>query len=71
MRAPNVGMLDLTLMVLCSQVVNEIPFDGNPTILAASVLSEENGFTTLRLETNAGYRLVTAKRFRLGEQVGT
>ncbi len=55
----------------CSQEVNEIPFEGNPTILGASVVSEENDFTTLRLETNAGYRLIVAKCFSFGEQVGT
>lgn len=54
-----------------SQEVNEIPFDGNPTILSVSVVSEENGFTTIRLETNAGYRLVTAKSFSIGDAVGT
>lgn len=55
----------------CAQEVSEIPFDGNPTILSASVVSEENGFTILRLETNAGYRVVKAKSFRIGARVGT
>lgn len=52
-----------------SQVVHEIPFEGNPTILGVSVETEDNGFTTIRVETNAGYRLVTAQRFSIGEQV--
>ena len=52
-----------------SQVVHEIPFDGNPTILGASVETKDKEFTTIRVETNAGYRLVTAQRFSVGEQV--
>jgi hypothetical protein len=52
-----------------SQTVHEIPFEGNPTILSVRVESEDNGFTTIRIETNAGYRLVTAKRFSIGEQI--
>ena len=53
-----------------SQEVNEMPFEGNPTILDASIESEENEFTTINLETNAGYRLVTAKSVTVGNQVG-
>ena len=52
-----------------SQVVHEIPFEGNPTILGASVETDGNGFTTIRVETNAGYRLITAQKFSIGEQV--
>ena len=52
-----------------SHEVNEMPFDGNPTILDVSIESEENGFTTLKIETNAGYRLVTAKGVSIREPV--
>ena len=52
-----------------SQVVNEIPFEGNPTILGASVVNEEKGFTIIRLDTNAGHRLVTAKSIFIDGQV--
>ena len=52
-----------------SQEVKEMPFEGNPTILDASVVSEENGYKTVKLETNAGYRLVTAKSVSLGDRI--
>ena len=51
-----------------SHSVEEIPFEGNPTILAVSVVKEESGFTTVKLETNAGNRYVTAKSFNIGVQ---
>jgi len=50
-----------------SQSVDEIPFEGNPTILSASVVSEvgssfqESGYFKVHIETNAGDRFVTAK----------
>lgn len=50
-----------------SHEVNEMPFEGNPTILYVSIETEENGFSTLKIETNAGYRLVTAKGVIIGE----
>ena len=52
-----------------SHEVHEMPFVGNPTILDATIEAKENGFTTLRIETNAGYRLVTAKRVRISDPV--
>ena len=52
----------------CSHTVEEIPFDGNPTILAASIVKEEAGYTTVKIETNAGNRFVTAKSCNLEVQ---
>ena len=51
-----------------SHVIEEIPFEGNPTILAVTIVKEEGVFTTIKLETNAGSRYVTAKSFRIGVQ---
>lgn len=51
-----------------SHAIEEMPFEGNPTILAVSVVKEEGGFTTIKLETNAGNRYVTAKSFNIGVQ---
>ncbi|WP_323775120.1 hypothetical protein [Alcanivorax sp.] len=49
-----------------SHVVEEMPSEGNPTILAVSVVEEEGGYTTAKLETNAGNRFVTAKSVHIG-----
>lgn len=49
-----------------SHQVNEMPFEGNPTILAVKLVSEKDGFSTIQLETNAGDRFVTAKSFTIG-----
>ena len=54
-----------------SQEVHEIFFEGSLIILDASVVSEADGFTIIRLETNAGYRLVTAKKVAVGGQIGS
>ena len=51
------------------QEVHEMPFEGNPTILRASVEAENRGTTTVRIETNAGFRLVTAKTVSVSETV--
>ena len=51
-----------------SHSIEEMPFEGNPTILAVSVVKESGGFTTIKLETNAGNRFVTAKSFEIGPQ---
>ncbi len=51
-----------------SHVVDEMPFEGNPTILAVSVVKEEGGYTTVKLETNAGNRFVTAKSVQVGSR---
>jgi hypothetical protein len=51
-----------------SHAIEEMPFEGNPTILAVSVVKENDGFTTIKLETNAGNRYVTAKSFNIGVQ---
>lgn len=45
--------------------VNEIPFEGNPTILSAEVVSSERGYFKVKIETNAGYRLVSAQAVSL------
>ena len=52
-----------------SQQVNEIPFEGNPTLLEASVQCIEEDYNVIRIETNAGYRIVKAKRVSLGSPV--
>lgn len=41
--------------------IHEGPFAGNPTLLGASVISETGGTYRVRLETNAGYRVIFAK----------
>lgn len=51
-----------------SHAIEEMPFQGNPTILGVSVVKEEGEFTTIKLETNAGNRYVTAKGFNIGVQ---
>ena len=51
-----------------SHVVEEMPFEGNPTILAVSVVNREGDYTTVKLETNAGNRFVTAKSVHLGSR---
>jgi hypothetical protein len=51
-----------------SHIVEEMPFEGNPTILAASVIKDGGGYTTIKFETNAGNRYVTAKNFKIGLQ---
>lgn len=54
-----------------SQEVNEMPFEGNPTILSATVLSEvgsqfqKDGYFKVRIETNAGDRFVIAKTIKV------
>ena len=44
----------------CEGEIKEIPFAGKPTILEASVVTTDGKYSTLRLETNAGYRLLKA-----------
>ena len=51
-----------------SHAIEEMPFEGNPTILAVSVIKQEAGFTTFKIETNAGNRFVTAKSLKIGGQ---
>lgn len=51
-----------------SHSIEEMPFEGNPTILAASVVKVDGEFTTIKLETNAGVRYVTAKGFHIALQ---
>lgn len=50
-----------------SLVIDEIPFDGCPTILSASTIetSNSNELRIVKIETNAGYREVTAKSVTL------
>lgn len=45
--------------------VNEMPFWGEPTILSAESTEENNGYFKVKMETNAGYRQVTAKTVSL------
>ncbi|MDO8330576.1 MAG: hypothetical protein Q7T36_08910 [Fluviicoccus sp.] len=45
--------------------INEIPFDGCPTILSAATTEQSDGYIGIRLETNAGYREITAKSVAL------
>ncbi|MVF14996.1 hypothetical protein FT643_23000 [Ketobacter sp. MCCC 1A13808] len=51
-----------------SHAIEEMPFEGNPTILAVSVVEEIDGFTTIKLETNAGNRYITAQGLNIGVQ---
>ena len=51
-----------------SHVVEEMPFEGNPTILAVSLVTNEGGYSTVKLETNAGSRFVTAKSVHIGSR---
>ena len=54
--------------------VNEMPFEGNPTILDADVLSEVSspfetgGYFKVHIKTNVGDRFVTAKSVKLIHQ---
>ena len=54
-----------------SHEVNEMPFEGNPTILHAeissevSTLFEDSGFFEIKIETNAGERVIKAKTVKL------
>lgn len=45
--------------------VNEIPFFGGPTILGAEVVGASGGYFRVKIETNAGYRLVSAQAVSL------
>lgn len=53
--------------------IDEMPFDGNPTILDADVVKEvgslfvKDGYFKVIIKTNAGERFVTAKRVLLSE----
>jgi hypothetical protein len=49
--------------------IHEQPVQGSPTIDSASVLSTQNGYTTVRIETSAGYRLITAEGVSLGPAI--
>jgi len=57
-----------------SYEVAEMPFEGNPAILSAVVLSEvgspfqQGGFFKVQIKTNAGDRFITAKKIKLGDQ---
>ena len=51
--------------------IKEIPFEGNPTILDALVITTEGEYATVKLETNAGYRLVKAKSVNLEDRIGS
>ena len=47
--------------------VKEIPTLGYPTILDAKVVSEDGGWSKLRLETNAGSRELCCKSIELSD----
>ncbi len=53
----------------CSQQVNEIPFEGTPTLLGTSVQCIQEDYSVIRIETNAGYRIVKAKCVSIGSPV--
>ena len=53
----------------CFQQVNETPFEGRPAFLEASVQRAEKDYFVIRIEMNAGYRIVKAKRVFLGSPV--
>ncbi len=58
----------ITFIGYHSHSIEEMPFEGNPTILAALTVKKESGFTTIKLETNAGNRYITAKSFEISAQ---
>ncbi|CAG1021268.1 hypothetical protein DOJK_00877 [Patescibacteria group bacterium] len=45
-------------------IIDEIPYNGCPTILSASVI-DTNELNTIKLETTAGFRIITAKSLTL------
>ena len=50
------------------QKVDEIPFEGNPTILNATILDKElskDGYIEIHIETNAENRFIIAKTIKL------
>jgi hypothetical protein len=49
--------------------IHEEPTGNGITLLSASVISEEEGYSTVRIETNVGYRLVKAQGVSLGPAV--
>lgn len=49
--------------------IHEQPNQGSPTIISAAVISTQDGYSTIRIETSAGYRLVTAEGVSLGPAV--
>ncbi|BDM64389.1 hypothetical protein NFHSH190041_18410 [Shewanella sp. NFH-SH190041] len=51
---------------LHSYTIEEMPFEGNPTILSALLIKEEGGYKSVKLETNAGNRYITFKTINLG-----
>ncbi len=51
-----------------SHSVEEMPFEGNPTILSVVIISEIDNFVTLKLETTAGNRFITAKGFTISNR---
>ena len=57
-----------------SYEIAEMPFEGNPIILSATVLSEvgspfqQGGYFKVHIKTNAGDRFITAKIIKLGGQ---
>ena len=49
--------------------IHEEPTSEGITLSSATLESEENGYSTVRIETNAGYRLVKAQGVSLGPAV--
>ena len=50
--------------------VHEGPFQGAPTILDYSLISSDSAGSRIRLETNAGYRLLTFREVGIRECTG-
>lgn len=46
------------------------PFQGEPTILGAEIVGTEGRWSTLRLDTNAGYRELSCRGVRLCSHAG-
>ena len=49
--------------------IHEKPTADSPTLISAEIVSRENGYSKVRIETSAGYRLVTAEGVCLGPAV--
>jgi hypothetical protein len=55
----------LQIKIWAEYAVQEMAFQGNPTILKAEIEEVGNGYSILKLETNAGTRSIKAKRMEL------
>ena len=55
------GRRRLIFLDIYNYQVHEQPFVGVPTILNVKIVGQENGWSKLRLETNAGFRELFCK----------